>query len=651
MGIDTPAFRAVRPKTLMAAALVLFAGIAGAENTALSKTGAETSVPHHYTWHEFRIPMRDGVELQTIVYQPDDALIDSPILLERTPYHGAPYIARPLQAFAAAGYIFVFQHVRGRYGSQGSFVLMTPQRDSKGSRTDVDESTDTFDTIDWLVRHIPHNNHRVGLRGISYPGFFAAAGMINAHPALKAVSPQAPQTDWFVGDDVHHHGAFLLDSIFGFMSRCLHRSTDSSDSTQCSESDYDASQSDGFDYGTSDGYEFFLRYEPLDRIEPALFRNDVSAWLELMQHGTYDAYWRARNLLPHLRDVRPAVLVVGGWYDPNDFYGSLHVSASLSRQSPATSVALVVGPWYHGQWEDRQDKTALVPSGAPTAEFFRKSVELPFFEHYLKDAPNPNLPRALMFETGTDMWRQFGEWPPVNAKATHLYLRGNGKLSFEPPEDSSGSSFDEYVSDPKYPVPYTPVLTTNLDPQYMERDQRFIRHRPDVVVYESEPLTSDITIAGPIIPHLLVSTTGSDSDWIVRLIDVVPASEPSYAPASSQIILSADQSDLGGSQMLVRGDVARAKFRNSLEHPQPMQAGQVTPLEFTMDDVLHTFKKGHRIMVQIHSTWFPLVDLNPQQFVDIYSASESDFRPATQRIYHSKAYPSMLTFGVLPTAQ
>jgi putative CocE/NonD family hydrolase len=618
--------------------------VAGATITVCRAEGTESGVSKqnapsvlHYMHHEHLIAMRDGVRLYTSVFSPDDEANDYPILLVRTPYDAPRSL--PPAAFAKAGYIFVFQSVRGRYQSEGKFIEMTPQKDGKRQIGEVDESTDTYDSIDWLIRHVPHNNERVGLIGTSYPGFYAAAGMIRSHAALKAVSPQAPQADWFVGDDVHHHGAFLLSSMFGFVSRCLHR-VDASASTRCTD--------DGFDAGTYDGYQFFFGLEPLRNIDSKVFHGSVPAWNEVMTHGTYDEYWQARNLLPHIRDVRPAVLVVGGWYDANDFYGSLQVYQRLAAQSPPVPATLVVGPWYHGQWSiDDGSRIDRLIFGNATADYFTKTIELPFFDHYLKDGPDPKLPRAIMFETGENSWRRFSGWPPTERMVRNLYLREKGALSFRAPESAPRELYDEYISDPQHPVPYISEPTIDMDPKYMTRDQGFVQGRPDILVYEGDVLDADLTVAGPIVPQLFVTTSGTDSDWIIRLIDVFPIRSPTYLPSAANHLDTADSADMAGFELLVRGDVIRGKFRRSLTRPEPMTPGEVTPIEFTMDDVLHTFKKGHRIMVQIQSTWFPLVDINPQKFIDIYHASPRDFQVARQRIYRSASKPSHLRLYVL----
>jgi len=547
-----------------------------------------------------------------------------------------------------SGYIFVYQDVRGRYMSEGTFIEMTPHKDVKGGPADVDESTDTYDTIDWLVKHIEHNNGRVGLRGISYPGFFATAGAIGAHPALKAASPQAPQGDWFMGDDWHHLGAFCLMDAFNWMygNGRAHGAPTTTAQTR-------------FDFGTPDGYKFFLGMGPLADADTKYFHGKVPDWTELMEHGTYDEFWRSRNILPHLRDIHPAVMTVGGWYDANNLYGALHVHEAISRQSPKTRNILIMGPWSHGQWaSSRGENGATLGSlrfGSETSVFFQEQIELPFFEYYLKGKADPKLPKAYVFETGANRWRKFESWPPKDVEVRSLYLREGASLSFSLPKKAA-VAFDEYPSDPANPVPFIEGLATDLNPQsadYMARDQRFGSTRPDVLVYRSDVLTEDLTIAGPITPKLFVSTTGTDSDFIVKLIDVYPNDTADESTAAGQS--GADQGDQsarkGGLQELVRGDVIRGKFRNSFEKPEPFVPGKVAKVEFVMPDVLHTFLKGHRIMVQIQSTWFPLIDANPQTFVDIYHASTADFKKSVQRVYRSPDHPSKIIVNLLPNLE
>jgi putative CocE/NonD family hydrolase len=639
-------------------------GVIAATLVPLAYAGAQAAAPPpgaqvraHYVKHEYRIPMRDGVRLFTAVYTPLDTTATYPILLARTPYGVAPYgpdaypeTLRPGAEFERAGYIFVYQDVRGRFQSGGTFMHMTPHKDVKHGPRDVDESTDTYDTIDWLVRTIPHNNGRVGLWGISYSGFFAAAGAIDAHPALKAVSPQAPQADWFLGDDVHHNGAFFLTSAFNWMAMCGRRDTTAG--MGCGAP---------FDFGTPDGYAFFLGLGSLANVDAKYFHGQVPGWTELMDHGTYDSLWQARDILPHLRDIRPAVLTVSGWYDANNLYGALHVHERIVHQSPTTSARLVVGPWWHGQWSiARGDSINALHFGAPTGEFFRTTIQFPFFEYYLKGREAAKLAPVYAFQTGANTWRTFDAWPPPAAQPRSIYLRAGGALSFDPPTDSSAAAFDEYVSDPARPVPYVPVLSTDMDPDYMSQDQRFAASRPDVLVYETAPLDSDLTIAGPVSPDLVVSTTGTDADWVVKLIDVYPTQTPGeqWADARAHAALDskrlramfkAEQANpMRGFEELVRGDVMRGKFRTSVERPEPFTPGAPTHVRFDMLDVLHTFKRGHRIMVQLQSTWFPLVDRNPQRFEDIYHAADGDFEKATERVYRSATQHSAIGVGVLP---
>ena len=583
----------------------------------------------HYTKREVRIPMRDGVRLFTAIYTPKDRLGTHPILLSRTPYSVAPYgdtlfprMLGPGPGFAKAGYIFVQQDVRGRYRSEGRFEHMTPHRPTKRSARDVDESTDSYDTIDWLVKHVPANNGRVGLWGISYGGFFTAAGMINAHPALKAASPQAPQTDWFLGDDTHHNGAFLLASTFNFMAQCGMRGT--GPSMQCGRS---------FDFGTTDGVQFFLAMGALRDADLKYFKGRSPGWSDMMRHGTYDAFWQARTILPHITGITPAVLVVGGLYDPNNYYGALELFKAIGRQSPATDHAIVIGPWLHGQWaRDSARFAGELQFGQRTADFYQQEIVLPFFEATLKGEGRWTHPKAWVFETGRNRWRTFDQWPPAGGEERSLYL-GAGRtltlasdtLTSDTPLEARERGFDEWVTDPANPVPFVPTGGMDMEPDYMGRDQRFSATRADVVAYRGAPLADDIIVAGPIRPTLYVSTTGTDGDWVVKLIDEHP----------------------DGFQELVRGDVMRAKFRESVTTPTPLTPGQVTRLDFAMPDVFHTFRRGHRMLVHVQGSWFPLVDRNPQVFTDIYSAKVGDFRRATQRVHRGAGQGSRLTFQVV----
>jgi putative CocE/NonD family hydrolase len=590
-------------------------------------------VEAHYTKFEYRIPMRDGARLFTAVYVPKDDSKRYPIMLTRTPYSVAPYGADrfrpalgPSPSLAKEGYVFAYQDVRGRYMSEGTFVDMRPQNQRKGPR-EIDESSDTFDTIDWLVKHIP-NNGRVGQWGISYPGFYTAAGMIDAHPALKAASPQAPVTDWFIGDDFHHNGALFLPHAFNFLAVF---GKPRPEPTKKSQSP--------FEHGTPDGYDFFLRMGSLANADARYLKGDVAFWNEVMRHGTYDEFWKARNLRPHLKDIRPAVLTVGGWFDAEDLFGALETFKNVEAHNPSQANHLVMGPWSHGGWS-RTDGESLGPVrfNAKTAEYFREKLELPFFEYHLKGKGEPRLAKAIVFETGTNRWRHYDSWPPESAKSKSLYLGEAGRLAFDPP--TKDEAFDEYVSDPGRPVPYAEKISVGMEKEYMVADQRFAARRPDVLVYTSEPLAEDKTLAGPIEVALVVSTTGTDADWVVKLIDVYPDDLPPPEPNPSGL-------QPGGYQQLVRGEPMRGKFRTGFDRPQPFEVSTPTAVNFTMPDVNHTFRSGHRIMVQVQSSWFPLVDRNPQTFCDIYAAKPGDFRKATQRVYRSAAHLSRVTVRIL----
>jgi putative CocE/NonD family hydrolase len=585
----------------------------------------------HYTKFEYQIPMRDGVKLFTAAYVPKDASRSYPMLLQRTPYGLRPYGASnyptprgPLKYYAKEGFIFIYQDVRGRNASEGQFVHVRPHQAAKGPK-EIDESTDTYDTIDWLVKHVPLNNGNVGLQGISYPGFYSAAGMIDAHPALKSVSPQAPVTDWFVGDDFRHNGALYLAHAFRFLSffgQPLTKPTRQSPVP--------------FDFATPDGYEFYLNLGPLDEVQERHFEKDVIFWNELHEHGTYDDFWKERTILPHLKNVRPAVMTVGGWFDAEDLFGPLAVYRANEAQSPGAYNTLVIGPWSHGAWHGGDgERLGHLAFHQKTADFYRRSIELPFLKHFLKGGEKPELPEAYVFETGTNQWRKYASWPPKSVVEKTLFFHPGGKLGFEPPAKGDAADFDEYVSDPAKPVPFIPNTAIGMTDEHMVDDQRFAASRPDVLVYVSEPLEEDFTIAGPISPKLFVSTTGTDADWVVKLIDVYSGDYPNPDPNPTGV-------QMGGYQQLVRGEVMRGKFRDSFEKPEPFEPGKVTKVEYVMPDAYHTFRRGHRIMVQVQSSWFPLVDRNPQKFMDIYHAKAGDFQKATQRVYRSAESPSQV---------
>lgn len=625
------------PRLARTLALLAVVSLVGAVAPAYAQSANDVdAIKAQFTKTVLQIPMRDGVKLYTVVYAPKDTSKSYPILLNRTPYSVGPYGADeyktflgPSEVFLKEGYIFAYQDVRGRYMSEGEFEDVRPQLGANAGPNRIDESTDTYDTIDYLVKNVPSNNGRVGIYGISYPGFYAAIGSINAHPALKAASPQAPIADWFIGDDFHHNGAFFLLDAFRFYS-VFGQPRPAPTPTGGRP----------FDFGMKDHYRFFLELGPIRNANERYFKGERRFWNQLMEHGTYDEFWKARSLPPHLNDMKPAVMTVGGWYDAEDLYGPLKIYETIENTSPNAFNMLVMGPWYHGQWaRDTGERLGCAEWGAQTSRWYNKEVELRFFNHFLKGEGALDLPEAVIFNTGRNEWKSFDAWPPKNVRPDALYLASDGRLVRAKPQAAS-ESFDEYVSDPANPVPFTSEITITRSRTYMTEDQRFAGRRPDVLVFETEPLAEDLTLAGPIAANLFVSTTGTDADFVVKVIDVHPDDTPDAENGTCNVPLS-------GYQKLVRWEVMRGKFRNSLETPEPFVPGQPTPLTFQLRDVCHTFKKGHRLMIQIQSSLFPLVDRNPQKFVDIYKATAADFQKATHRVYHSAAHPSHLTFGVL----
>lgn len=603
-----------------------------------SQSATDSAYVHdNYTKIERYVPMRDGIRLFTSIYIPKDQSRKYPIMMNRTPYTVAPYgenkykkTLGPSMLFARDGYIFVYQDVRGKWMSEGNYEDIRPQVVNKKSEKDIDESTDTYDTIDWLIKNVPANNGRIGIYGISYPGFYSTASLPGAHPALKAVSPQAPVTDWFIGDDFHHNGAFMLMDAFDFYS---------SFGVPRPKPITPDKGPKAFNYYINDNYQFFLDLGPLKNVKTKYFADSIQFWNELMAHGTLDTFWKARNIRPHLTNIKPATLVVGGFFDAEDAFGTLATYQAIEKQNKGNHNSLVMGPWFHGGWvRSTGEVFGDIRFGQPTGTWYLENIEFPFFRHYLKDKPAPNLAEAMIFETGSNQWKRFDTWPPKNTTEKNLYLHAGGKLSFSAPTESN--SFDEYISDPNKPVPYADRIHLARTREYMIDDQRFASRRPDVMVYQTDILTEDITLAGPIIPDLRVATSGTDADYIVKLIDVYPDTFPNNDPNPLNV-------QMGGYQMMLRGEVMRGKFRNSFEHPQPFIPNKVTQVRYTMPDVAHTFKRGHRIMVQIQNSWFPLVDRNPQKFMDIYNASGKDFQKATQRIYHDSKNASHIKVPVL----
>jgi putative CocE/NonD family hydrolase len=626
--------------------VLLFAmGVAMAQ--APSATPPAFNVRAYYTKYEHYITARDGKRLFTSIYVPKDTSRQYPFLMTRTPYSVGPYGADqyktrlgPSEAFDRAGYIFVFQDVRGRYLSEGTFVEMRPHIDHPAGNNDVDESTDTYDTVEWLLKNIPNNNGKVGIWGISYPGFFTSASIIDSHPAIKAASPEAPMTDLFFTDDAYHGGAFMLAANFGFYSSFKPRTEPAPPPKEVHR----------FDYGTNDGYEFFLHMGSLANADKLYFHGESFLWNDQVAHNSYDSYWQARDLSRHMHGIKCAVLTVGGWFDAEDLSGPFKTYHAIEKNNPGIFNALVVGPWVHGGWARWQgERLGRVSFSSNTGDYYRERIIFPFFEQFLKGTADAKLPKAYMFETGTNVWRQYSQWPPANAQQRALFFHANGKLSFEPPTEAQ-AAFDEYVSDPAKPVPFVGYAALAVPQEYMLSDQRFASKRPDVLVYQTDPLDEDVTIVGPVSPRLHVSTSGTDSDWVVKLIDVYPADYPDpeadpNAPQPRDVALPAEK--LGGYQQLVRGEPMRGKFRNNWEHPEAFVPGKSAAVNFEMPDINHTFRRGHRIMVQVQSSWFPLMDLNPQTFLNIPDAKASDFHKATQRVYRSQGEASQVVVQVL----
>lgn len=597
----------------------------------------DISIRENYTKMDTMIAMRDGIKLYTVIYIPKDAGQKFPILMERTPYSSAPYgkdnYSRrigPNMQLAKEKYIFVYQDVRGRYMSEGINLEVTPYLSQKKSKKDVDESSDTYDTIDWLLKNIQNNNGRVGLYGISYPGFYATASLPGAHPAIRAVSPQAPVTDEFTGDDVNHNGAFFLLDNFDFMN---YFGKERNGPIQ----DYGPQM---FNTDRKDVYQFFLHMGPLKNTQSSsLFNHRSYIWDEYLKHDTYDDYWKARNIRPHLKNITIPTLVVGGWFDAEDLFGALHTYEAIEKQSPKNSNRLVMGPWTHGGWASPEwTKYGTYDFGSNTSKYFQDSLQTKFFNFYLKDKGQFKAAEATVFETGTNQWKNYSRWPPENTEFRNFYFGDHEKLSLI--KNSNSNSFDEYISDPQKPVPYTNGIYRSRNNEYMVEDQRFTSTRPDVIVFQSDTLTNDVTLAGRISADLFVGITGTDADFIVKLIDVLPGNQlsPKNFPRGSS---------MAGFQRLVRAEVMRGKFRNSYERPETFIPNEITEVKFDLNDVAHTFMKGHRIMVQVQSSWFPLVDMNPQKFMRIPDASENDFQKIMVRVYHDDKHPSKIVLPVV----
>ena len=600
-----------------------------------------TWLREHYRKVEARIPMRDGVHLFTSIYVPRDTAVRSfPILMTRTPFSAGPYGALAYRRtlgpsgnprFARDGYIFVVQDVRGSWMSEGQLVMMTPHREGKAA-SDVDESTDASDTIAWLLTHVTPNNGRVGLYGISWPGFYTTASCIDAPAAVVACSPQAPITDIWLGDDAFHNGAMMLAANFALSGLGRPRGA------QPGREDYRA-----IDLGP-DAYAAFLRMGPIGPAARRLINPD-SGWLFYDQaaHLTYDAHARSRDISRHAGGIRAPTLVVGGWFDAEDLQGPFRAWRAIRRDAPATDAKLVVGPWDHGGWSRSVDANTVgkLQFGSPSGPYYRDSIEFPFFRQHLMGGADAGLARVTAFETGSNTWHRYDTFPPQEAERRSLYLLPGRRLSFSAPSAATASpGYDAYVSDPAHPVPLVDRIDTEGAPSdWVVGDQRFASRRPDVLTYMSDVLTSDILIAGPVTPVLHVATTGGDADFIVKLIDVQPD-----ADSSSTLTGAA-----AGAEILIRGEPFRGRFRRSFERPMPFMPGAPDSIRFEMPDINHRFRRGHRIMVQIQSTWFPLVDRNPQTWVpNILEARPGDFRSARMRVYHTPSRATRLDVFVMP---
>ncbi len=591
----------------------------------------------HYRKSEHQVPMRDHVRLFTQVYSPIDQSERHPIILFRTPYGISPYgqefgnFTTPSLLFLKENYILVGQEIRGTFQSEGTFRYFRPYIEDKKTAADADESSDAYDTVEWVLKEIPGHNGKVGAWGISYPGFTAAMAALAAHPAVLAASPQAPMADLYMGDDGLHNGALYLAHYANYvytMGQPRKGPTQEPPSRLL--------------FPTPDGYSFFLGLGPLKNLTAKVIGATNEVWKETMAHESYDAYWQALSTYPHLHDIKPAILIAGGWYDAEDLSGTLQTYQTIERRQPGLRNSIVMGPWLHSGWNHlasgSENRGPFVFNG--TRAYFQEKIELPFFNYYLKGKGTLDIPEAVIFETGIDQWRTFSAWPPTEAKGRKVFFADGGRLSLDRMAGPDARGFDEYLSDPAKPVPYTQQITARYNRDYFVEDQRFAASRPDVLVYATEALAQDVTITGPIKAELYVSTTGTDADWVVKVIDVYPDDAPDPKPNPLNV-------RMGGYQRLVRGDIFRGKFRNSFKKPEPFVPGRVTKVAFELPDVQHAFLKGHRIMIQVQSSWFPLFDRNPQKFCDIRAADEQDFQKATHRLYRNREHPSHIEFLVL----
>jgi putative CocE/NonD family hydrolase len=600
-------------------------------------------VHDNFTKREVMIPMRDGKQLFTSIYTPKDQARNYPIILRRTPYSCSPYGAGSFPTsfqnmnLARAGYIFAFQDVRGRYMSEGDFVDVRPfipaSDPSPKGKKQVDEASDTYDAVDWLIKNASNNNGRVGVMGISYPGFYSTMAILAGHPAIKAVSPQAPVTDWFIGDDFHHNGAFMLMDGFSFYSGFGKARPQPTTEGQ-----------PGFGaWNTPDNYDFYLRAGALRNFATKYEMGKIPFWNDLMAHPNYDAWWKARNPRPHLKNVMPAIMTVGGLFDAEDCWGAWNTYKALEGQNPASHAnSIVMGPWVHGGWaRGSGSRLGNVVFGSKTSEFYQREIELKFFEYHLKDQGKMELPEAYIFETGSNQWKTYGTWPPKNTEQKKYFFNAQGRLRDKALLNSNHPGIQwassTYTSDPFKPVPYTEDIHLGRTREYMCDDQRFAARRPDVLVFETEVLKDPMTVTGPVIADLWVNLTTTDADFVVKLIDVFP---DTLRGAENGV-------PMGGYQMLVRGEIFRGRFRESFEMPKAFVPNEPTRVKFELPDVSHAFLPGHKMMVQVQSSWFPLADRNPQQFINIYECFDADFISSDVTIWHNGVYESGIILPVL----
>ena len=613
--------------------LIFFSAIA---LTCLAQYSQDSAwIRENYVKKEVYITMRDGTRLFTSILAPKDTTVKHPILLTRTPYSCAPYGEDKFPSYwnsyyryyLREGYIMVKQDVRGRWMSEGQFVDVRPFNTEKKTDKEIDEASDTYDAIDWMVKNIAGNNGNVGVFGISYPGFYSTMAALSGHPALKAVSPQAPVTEWFIGDDFHHNGAFFQMDAFAFYSSFGKPRPQPTTAGPAP-----------FNFQSSDNYLFFLQNSPLSKLTK-LMGDSIAFWKDLMTHPDYDTFWKARNTRNFVTNVKPAMLIVGGLFDAEDCFGAWNLYKAIETRSPSTNNRIVMGPWYHGQWASSDGShLGYVNFHSNTSFWYQNNIELPFFNYYLKEnRVAPKLAEATVFFSGANQWKEFNAWPPSNTENRSLYFHSGGKLSWTKP--SGSNQFTEYTSDPSKPVPYSEDVHLGRTAEYMIDDQRFASRRPDVLTFETEILNEDITLAGAVVADLITSISTTDADFVVKLVDVFPNEYKDSMITHSY--------PMGGFQMLVRGEIFRGKYRNSFEKPAPFVPNKIDRVKFSLPDVAHTFKKGHRIMVQVQSSWFPLVDRNPQQFVNIYEAKENDFRKSLIRIFHDGSNASSIILPVI----